>query len=101
MTPALPSRINKITRRKTIDGRPVVYTVIDEDVFVAPSNGGKAFCLQKLRFEDGREELRICYYMIAHRPRMKGKWAFGQYAPMMTADEMRLIVEKAKSKGWI
>ena len=101
MTPELPSRINKVTRRKTIDGRPLVYTVIDEEVFVAPSNAGKAFCLQKLRFDDGREELRICYYMIAHRPRMKGKWAYGQSAPMMTVEEMKLIIEKEKSKGWI
>ena len=101
MPPPLPSRINKVTRRKTIDGQPLAYKVIDEDVFIAPSNCGKAFCLQKLLFDDGRHEFRVCYYMIAHRPRMKGKWAFGQFAPMMTTEEMKLIFEKAKAKGWI
>ena len=101
MLPPLPSRIGKTTRRKTIDGSTMVYTVEDEDVFLAAPNRGKAFCLQKLRFEGGREEYRICYYMIAHKPRMKGKWAFGQFAPMMTAEQMKLIVQKIKAKGWL
>ena len=79
----------------------MIYTVEDEVVFEAPSTPGKAFCLQKLRFEDGRDEFRICYYMIARKPRMKGKWAYGQFAPMMTPKELQLIFEKAKEKGWL
>ena len=100
MTPALPTRIGKTSNIKKIDGTPTSYTVIDEEVFVAPSNKEKAFCLQKLKFDDGRIEYRICYYMIAHKPRMKGKWAFGQFAPMMTSKELKIVFEKAKSKGW-
>ena len=79
----------------------MVYKVIDEEVFLAPSNKNKAFCLHKLQFDDGREEFRIAYYMIAHKPRMKGKWAYGQFAPMMTSKELALILQKAKSKGII
>jgi len=102
MTLRLPSRLGKTTRTKTIDGQPMVYTVEDEDVFLAPSNPEKAFCLQKLHFEDGRTRFRISYYMIAHKPRMRGRWAFGQFAPMMTGEaELRLIFERAKQKGWI
>jgi len=102
MTPKLPSRLGKTTRTKTIDGQPMVYTVVDEDVFAAPSNPEKAFCLQKLHFGNGLIRFRICYYMIAHKPRMKGKWAFGQFAPIMTGEEeLRLIFERAKQKGWI
>ncbi len=100
-SPLPSSRVGKTTRRKKIDGSPMVYTVEDEEVFVALLNKKKAFSIQKLRFDDGREEYRICYYMIAHKPRMKGKWAFGQYAPMMSAQELKLIFEKAKSKGWL
>jgi hypothetical protein len=44
---------------------------------------------------------RFCHYMIAHKPRMKGKWAFGQFAPMMTAEELKLVFEKVKAKGWM
>ena len=101
MTPPLPSRLGKISHRKAIDGRPLVYTVIDEIKFVASSSNGKAFYVQKLQFEDRREEFRICYYMIAHRPRMRGKWAYGQFAPMMTKEEMRAIFQKITDKGWI
>ncbi len=85
----------------------MVYRVEDEDFFIAPSNPSKAFRLQQLRFDDGggfeggHTEYRVCYYMIAHRPRMKGKWAFGQYAPLMTREELSLIVSKLRAKGWI
>jgi hypothetical protein len=79
----------------------VVYTVVDEDVFVAPTNSDKAFAIHKLKFSDGRTEFRIGYYMIAQRPRVKGKWAWGQYAPMMTKEEMAEIFSRVKAKRWI
>jgi hypothetical protein len=101
MNPALPSRRGKTTKTKGIDGRSIEFTVVDEDIFPALSNEGKAFCLHKIRHKTGKEEFRIGYYMIAHKPRMKGKWAWGQYAPIMTAEEMRMIFERAKAKGWI
>ncbi|HKO19198.1 MAG TPA: hypothetical protein VJU82_09965 [Acidobacteriaceae bacterium] len=101
MHPPLPSRLGKVTQRKGIDGSPLIYEVEDEEVFVAPSNAGKAFSLQKLRFSDGRIEFRICYYMIAHKPRMKGKWAFGQFAPMMTPQELEMIMDIVCQKGWV
>jgi len=95
------SRLGKKTSGKAIDGKPMVYTVVDEEVFLAPSNERKAFCLHKLKFEDGQEIIRIAYYMIAEKGRMKGKWAFGQFAPMMTKEETKMIFEKMKTKGWI
>ena len=101
MNPPLPSRKGKTTRRKDIRGRPMVYTVADEDVFVAKGNPNKAFAIHKLQHKDGREEFRIGYYMIAVRPRAKGKWAWGQFAPMMTREEMAEIFGHLKAKGWI
>lgn len=101
MNPPLPSRKNKTTKTKGIDGGELVYTVIEEDVFEAKSNPQKAFALHKLRHADGREEFRIGYYMIAFRPRVKGKWEWGQYAPIMTRDEMAEVFERAKKLGWL
>jgi hypothetical protein len=95
------SRIGRKSKRTTIDGKPLIYEVIGDEIFLAPSNARKVFVLQKLKFDDGREELRIAYYMIAEKSRMIGKWAFGQFAPMMTKEEMKIIFEKAKNKGWI
>jgi hypothetical protein len=101
MHPPLPSRIGKTSTRKRIDGTPLVYTVEDEVTVRSTSNPGKAFFFQKLRFDDGQVEYRLCYYMIAHKPRTRGKWAFGQFAPMMTAEEMRLLFAAALAKGWL
>lgn len=101
MIPELPSRLGKTSHIKDIDGNPQPYTVVDEEKFIALSNKEKAFYLQKLRFDSGKEVFRICYYMIAHKPRMRGKWAFGQFAPMISKEDMRVIFQKLKDKGWV
>ena len=101
MNPPLPSRLGKTSTLKNIKNHPMVYEVVDEDVFLAPANPNKAFALHRLKFTDGREEFRIGYYMIAERPRVKGKWAWGQYAPMMTKEDMAAIFRRLRVKGWI
>ena len=99
---ALPrSRKGFTTRRKDIDGNPMTYTVVDDCHILSLHNMRKAFCLQKLSFADGREEFRICYYMISGKGRMKGKWAFGQFAPMMSTEELKMICDQVKEKKWI
>ncbi len=75
------------------------YTVADEHVFLAATNPKKAFAIHKLRFDDGREEFRIGYYMIAQRPRLKGKWAWGQFAPMMTRKRYGRDFQAFEGKG--
>lgn len=100
--PPPPSRIGKVTTRKYINGRPMVYTVLDEIVHIHPSNPGKAIYLQMLRFhDDDWQEMRLRYYMIAHKPRTKGKWTFGQFAPMVRREDFEEIMMMARAKGWI
>jgi hypothetical protein len=85
----------------------MVYRIDDEAVFLSPSSRDKAFRVQQLRFDDGtgfamgHTEYRVCYYRIAHRPRMKGKWALGQFAPFMTPQELALIISTFRGKGWL
>ncbi len=100
--PTPPSRVGKTTRRKYINGEPMTYTVLDEIVHIPPSNPGKAIYLQMLQFEDdGRKEMRLCYYMIGHRPRGRGKWLYGQFAAMVRREDFDQIMSKAREKGWI
>lgn len=100
--PIPPSRVGKTTRRKYINGDPMVYTVLDEIVHIPQSNPGKAIFLQMLQFEDdGRKEMRLCYYMIGHRPRAKGRWLYGQFAAMVCKEDFEQIISKAREKGWI
>ena len=102
MNPPPPNRIGKTTRREYIDGSPMAYTVLDEIVHIPPSNSDKAIYLQMLQFEDdGRKEMRLCYYMIGHQSRVKGKWVYGQFAPMIRKEDFDEIMSKARTKGWI
>lgn len=38
---------------------------------------GKIFVLQEINFEDGEKEIRIGYYILGKKPRMKNKWTWG------------------------
>jgi hypothetical protein len=106
LVPPLLSSIDEITITEKIDGSPLVFRVEDEIVFLALSNPKKAFRVQLLRmwdeqgFDKGLLEYRICYYVIAHKPRMKDRWAFGQFAPMFTPAEFALLLQQILEKGW-
>ena len=108
-SPSLPvSRVNAVTSRKRIDGSPLIFKIIDQEVFIAPSNRLKAYLLQEIEMDDGdgtfrqtHREYRIAYYMVGHKGRARGRWAFGQYAPIMTADDLSAILEAMGRKGWI
>src|SRR5205814_10100777 len=90
--PPLPNNIGKTKPLTYIHGGTTTYKILDEITRIPPSNPGKAFYLQMLQFaDDNRKEMRLCYYMIAHRPRMKGKWAFGQFAPMIREEDFRYL----------
>jgi len=80
----------------------MVYRVLDEIILIPPRNKNKAIYLQRLQFEDdNRIELRLCYYMIGQKGRGKGKWLFGQFATMITPEDLESILSSARKKGWI
>jgi len=95
--PTLPSNIGK---RKTItDGQS--FTVLDEVTQIQSTAPNKVIYLQKLQFKDGQIELRLAYYIIGKKPKMAGKWVWGQYATMIPVKDFRAILRKASEKGWI
>lgn len=102
MLPPLPRNIGKkFGPFKDINGHPRSYVVEDEIVRIQSDYPEKAIYLQKLRFEnEDRTELRLSYYIIAKKPRMAGKWAWGQFATMLPIEDFRVIVREAKKKGW-
>jgi hypothetical protein len=95
--PPLPSNIEKIG---TINGKPS-FTVLDEVTQVQSSAPDKAIYLQQLQFEDGHIELRLAYYIIGKKPKMAGKWAWGQFTTMIPTKDFQAIIRKASKKGWI
>jgi hypothetical protein len=52
-------------------------------------------------FENGHDEFRIAYYMIGHKGRARGRWAFGQFAPIMTPEDLAEIIARMRSLGWM
>lgn len=78
------------------------FTILDEVRHFQSNYPEKAFYLQKLKFNDnGAIEYRLGYYIIGKKPKMKGKWAWGQFAPLMPVQDFRAIIRKAKKKGWL
>ena len=70
-------------------------------VTIVPSNskGDKVAILEELKFDDGSEELRLGYYIIGHKGRVKGRWAWGQYALFIPPKDLIKLIEKGKEKG--
>ena len=102
MYPKPPSHINHVTRRRYIDGSPMCYRILGEIIHVPRSNRAKALYLQLLQFDDdGREEMRLCYYMIGQRGRTKGKWVYAQFAPMIRREDFEQLIKGARRKRWI
>jgi hypothetical protein len=59
------------------------------------------FLIQKLRFSNGADEIRFGYYVVGKVPSVKGRWVWGQFAPILPPREFKLLIGKARSKGWV
>lgn len=78
------------------------FVVIDEIIRIPRSNPGKAIYLQMLEnLPDRRREMRVCYFMISRNGRTKGRWVFGQFAPMIRQKDLEYLLRKARQRGWI
>lgn len=96
----IPPRFSLVGQARKIEGGYRSFEVKDY-VSIVPSNsrGDKVAILEVLEFDDGNKELRLGYYIIGHRGRVKGKWAWGQFALFIPAEDLVKLVEKAREKG--
>ena len=99
--PKLPSNVGKRGELKMPLGEVRKYTIVGEVRRTQAGAPHKKICFQKVEFDDGRKELRLAYYIIGKKGRMKRKWVFGQFATFMPARDFRSIVRRAKRKGLI
>lgn len=58
----------------------------------------KVFILQEVVSERGKL-LRIGYYIIGKKPKMNGKWVWGQYCPFITVKDLKNLINKAGKAG--
>lgn len=96
----IPLRFSLEGQCRKIDDGSRKFEVKDY-VSVVPSNsdGDKVVLLEKIEFEDGSKEFRLGYYIIGHKGRFKGKWAWGQFAPFIPAEDLTKLMERAREKG--
>jgi hypothetical protein len=106
--PDIPGpRIGEESSTYAIDDSPLVFRVVDGFMIPLPHNPIKVFCVQLLEVDDGdsyarsHREIRIAYYMVSHKGKRRGTWAFGRFAPMMTPEEYRLIDQGIQDRGWL
>lgn len=97
-----PLKVRLEGRARKIGGGSRTFTV-KNFVSMVPSNsdGDKVALLEDLKFEDGTEELRVCYYIIGRKGRLAGKWAWGQFALFIPSRDFVKLIEKGKEKGII
>ena len=100
--PVLPSKVG--ARGKLIlppDGYVLHYTITDEVRVTQSDMREKILCLQRIEFEDKRIEVRLGYYIIGKKPKMRGRWVWGQFAALMPMRDFRALIRAAEKKGWI
>jgi hypothetical protein len=99
--PELPSNVNKTgTMVMPPDKVRRRFKIKDEIRSYQSDNRNKIIVLQRIEFENGREEIRLGYYIIGKKPRMKGRWVWGQYATMMPLRDFRELIRRAEGQGW-
>jgi len=100
--PPHPTSINKPRFLITVpDGYRYRFTVTDEILRPQTGTPEKLLCLQRIKFEDNKEEIRLGYYIIGKKPKMRGKWVWGQYCTLLPLSDFRELVRAAEEKGWI
>ena len=99
--PKLPSTVGKRATVRFPDGRKMIWHVIDE---IRHNEGsGKILILQRLQSDNDQttEMFRFGYYIIGKKPKMKGRWVWGQFAPFIYADDFKAMILEATKKNWI
>jgi hypothetical protein len=100
--PPLPNNIGKRRTITDIFGETRYFKILDEINLISSTYGEKAIYLQRIQFEeDDRIELRLGYYIIGKKPKMAGRWVWGQYATMMPRADFAEIIKQAHAQGWL
>lgn len=100
--PTLKSRIGqKGVIVQPITKEKVYFEILDEILMPQSGAKNKRLCFQKIMFtKDKRIELRLGYYIIGKKPKMRGKWVWGQFSMMIPIKDFIVLIEEAKSRGW-
>lgn len=105
---------NQKIKMKDIGRKGSHYFYREAWTFLVQSNlPKKVFIMERLRKEStegalayknwkkGDIEYRIGYYIIGRIGRARGKWVWGQFCPMIPAEDLIALLDQAKRDGVI
>jgi len=99
--PPPPSNIGKHGKSKTPDGKSFSHEIVDEIHIFQKRSKTKLIYPQRIKLSNGREELRLGYYIIGKKPAMRGRWVWGQYATFLPVQDFNKIIRMAKKRRWL
>ena len=84
------------------DGEIIYGAILDEIEIEHGDLKGKfyKYLVQKILYDDGKEEFRFCYYYI-NFSNPKHHWIFGQFALTLSKDQYLEFHKRMKEKSWI
>lgn len=110
----LAFRKNAIIKVKDIGRKGWHYLIREAWTFMGQSNlSNKVFIIERLRKElvkgklsydnwhKGEIEYRIGYYIVGKIGRANGRWIWGQFCPLIPAEDFTKLINKAKQEGTI
>ena len=95
-------KINKEGKLTDINGKKRKFKIGKYVTLPQSDYPKKIFILQEILFTGewkGKKEIRIGYYIIGKKGKMKGKWTWGQFCPFFPKQDLEKIIEMAKRKG--
>jgi hypothetical protein len=99
--PPPPLTVGKVVKTKHPDGKTKHHSISDQIHIYQADNKRKLIYLQKIKLQNGSEQLRLGYYIIGKKRAMRGRWVWGQYATFLPAHDFKRIIRIAKNKGWL
>src|SRR5437867_1909933 len=61
-------------------------------------NPGKVIILEEIDFGQ-KHELRLRYHIMGKKPGSRGRWTFGQYAPILPVSDFLALLQVALKNG--
>ncbi|MBM3208926.1 hypothetical protein FJZ40_01395 [Candidatus Shapirobacteria bacterium] len=106
---------NSVIKVKDIGRKGVRFFFREAWTFMLQSNlNEKVLFIERLRKEGlegkiarryqwkkGDIEYRIGYYIVGRIGRAKGRWVWGQFCPLIPAEDLKKLLEKAKKEKTI
>jgi hypothetical protein len=99
--PPPPNHVGDVIETKHPDGSSRRHIIVDEIHIYQTGTKKKLIYLQRIKRHRGKEEFRLGYFIIGKKPRMCGRWVWGQYATFLPASDLKRIIRMARGKGWL